>query len=96
MNNIKELFGGKIIVISPEADNNFVPLFCRVCKFPMKTLEDSVSYRKVRCCNHCDMRWGSSKQGRLEDGWTPEKTTEDWQEYIKDRIIYFKHLINLK
>lgn len=91
----EERANGKILIVKPEEDYG-TPLFCKVCDFPMKTIDDSFSYRKVGCCSKCDNRWGSHKSGKLNEGWTPDKTTEEWSEYIEDRISMGKHLINVR
>ncbi len=93
----KELENGKILLITPEGDEDSnTPLFCRVCEFPMKTFDDTFSFRKDKCCSKCSNRWGSQKQGKLIEGWTPDKDSLEWKEYISERILLGKHLINLK
>lgn len=92
---IKHLLGDKIVLILPENDKT-TPLFCHICKFPMKTLEDSISFKKMGCCNLCELRWSTTKYGKLEEGWVPGSDTEGWEDYMSTRNIYFKRLINLK
>ena len=94
--NFKEMMDGKILLITPEGDTNTTPLFCRVCELPMKTLEDSISFRQQTCCSKCGNRWSSRKEGNLKDGWSPDKQSEEWLEYIQERIMLGKSLINLK
>lgn len=86
---------GKLLLIRPSNDKT-VPLFCHVCKFPMKTLEDIISFKKTNCCAACDMRWSNSKLGNLKEGWKPDEKTDGWSEYMEIRNIRFKSLINLK
>lgn len=86
---------GKLLLIKPVGDKT-IPLFCDICKFPMKTLEDIISFKKIDCCAACEMRWSNSKLGNLKDGWKPNEKTDGWEEYIQIRNISFKSLINLK
>jgi len=92
----KELADGKILLIKPEGEDVSTPLFCSLCEFPMKTLEDTFSQRKFKCCSKCSNRWSSNKQGDLQDGWRPNKESHEWLEYIQERILLGKNLISLK
>lgn len=91
----EEMLDGKILVIKPAGDVS-VPLFCDICKFPMKTMDDVVSFKKIGCCSSCEMRWSTSKLGNLAEGWKPDANTDGWEDYIRVRNIHFKRLINLK
>lgn len=92
---IREMRQGKIVVIEPENEET-VPLFCPLCEFPMKSIEDYISYGTSKTCSRCEMRWSSCKFGKWEDGWRPDSKTEGWEDYIKERIIYAKSIINLR
>lgn len=92
----KELENGKILLIKPEGEDIGTPLFCTVCEFPMKTLEDTFSHRKFSCCSKCSNRWSGNKEGDLLKGWIPNKESQEWKEYIQERILLGKSLINLK
>jgi len=87
---------GKVVVVRNKDDTTTVPLFCKVCEFPMKTMEDSISYRKHGVCNHCDNRWTNDRHVNWVSGTLPNKTTEDWDEYISLRYISSKPIINFK
>lgn len=90
-----EKFNGKILTIKPTGSKS-VSLFCHICKFPMTTLDDVISFRKLGCCSQCDMRWSNSKLGDLKSGWIPDSSTDGWEDYVEIRNIRFKSLINLK
>jgi len=94
--NIESLLGGKILVISPKDTSTVVPLFCSVCEFPMKTIEDSIAFRKCGTCSHCDGRWTNDKRVSWSEGKFPDKSWDDWKEYITLRAIYAKLLITFK
>lgn len=95
-NEIEVLEDGKILIIRPADKSSLVPLFCSVCAFPMRTLDDSVAFRKHGCCDRCEMYWSGSKLGSWKDGWRPDSTTPDWQTYIQERKLLSRSLITLK
>ena len=53
----------------------------------MKSVEDSISYRKIGVCSHCDLRWSGDKRIDLSSGRYPEKDWEEWSEYIQIRAV---------
>jgi hypothetical protein len=89
------LENGQVLVIKPKNDL-IVPLFCPTCTFPIRTLEDVLSFRVFSCCNHCELRWTTTKLGSWTDGWRPDNTTDGWEEYIKARKVASCRLINLR
>jgi len=87
----------KIAVIGPKGfKETVVPLFCPLCVFPMRTKEDSLAYHKRGVCEHCDMRWGSSRRIARKNGPELIKKTKDWEDYIETRLKLNRPLINLK
>ena len=96
---IKSVMNGKIIVVSNDDSIN-TPLFCVVCSYPMKSIDDSIAYRKSGCCNYCDMRFGTPKEG--PDGWDikngryPKKDTEIWADYIQLKSLSFTIIFNIR
>lgn len=93
---ILSLEDGKILIIRPSDKATLVPLFCPVCSFPMKTLDDSVAFRKHGTCDRCEMFWSGSKLGSWKEGWRPNTETSDWASYIHDRKLLSRSLITLK
>lgn len=94
---IKFLQNGKIVVIANKNyEKTTLPLFCKVCEFPMKTKEDGISFRKVGCCERCDLRWSNTPGVDWENNLWPDKSTELWKEYYNERLIFSKPIINLK
>lgn len=87
---IESLHNGRVIIVKSIEQNNVVPLFCKVCFYPMKTIEDSISYRKVGVCSHCDNRWSTDKRISWKDECYPQKDWEDWIEYMEIRRIIAK------
>ena len=93
----KEIFSlldGKVIVIKLANLIDVVPLFCECCLFPMKTLDDSISYRKQKVCSKCKDRWFSSKDNTNIN--QPDKSSPEWVEYIQTRLLLERPTINLK
>lgn len=93
---ILSLENGKIIVIRPKDMSTIVPLFCRCCSFPMKTMDDSISYRKHQVCSKCDDRWTNDKKVDWKTALLPDKSSEDWIEYIELRAFYAKTIITYR
>lgn len=91
---IKMLADGRVAIVTPEDTSEIIPLFCCCCDFPMKTADDSISYRKHKICSQCDDRW-TSKPGIV---WPsgPEKTSIEWQTYLENRLLLEKPTINFK
>ena len=83
--NIQSLMNDKIVVITTkDYEKTTVPLFCPVCEFPMKTSDDSVSYRKTFCCFKCENRWFNNLTKQLK---VADKDSEQWKEYIEERAL---------
>lgn len=93
---VKSLDGGKIVIVKPIDMTTIVPLFCYVCEFPMKTADDSISFRKHGVCSRCDGRWTNHRDVSWKEGKLPDKSSEDWQEYITLRALLSRPLIILK
>lgn len=85
----------QIFIIKSTSDS-YVPLFCPCCSYTMKTMEDSISYRKSGVCHYCDDRWGNRKGIDLINQVFPDKGSEEWSEYIETREIYSKPLFIFK
>jgi hypothetical protein len=88
------LLDGKIVIVKPTDTDNIVPLFCKCCSFSMKTIEDSMSFRKKKVCNKCLERWFSYDDAIKEA--EPDKTTPEWNEYIETRLILERPKIKMK
>jgi hypothetical protein len=89
---MKIVRNGKVAVIAPkDLSKSVVPLFCPLCEFPMKTIEDSNSYKKMNCCEQCEIHWTSYK-----DDFHLLKNSKEWKEYISNRVNKPKTLIKLK
>jgi hypothetical protein len=95
-NKIKIMHGGKVVIIEPENKDYIVPLFCPLCLFPMKTLDDSITYKKHKCCFKCEMRWSSNPSGDWSNGWRPSENTDGWKEYLEERKLLGRPIFNLK
>ena len=93
---IESLHDGKIVVVKPIDQSNIVPLFCQFCCYPMKTIEDSISYRKVGVCSHCEGRWTNDRRVDLKGNMFPDKNWEEWAEYIDIRRISARSPISFR
>ena len=90
---------GKVIVVfDSEVKGCQVPLFCFHCSFPMKTIDDSISFRESGCCSKCHINWSF----KMEIDWSdcdkrPIKLfPEEWLEYIKNREINSRPILIFK
>jgi len=96
-NGISRLMDGKIVLIKPpDHHKTTVPLFCPCCSYPMRTMEDCVTYRKNGVCYHCDNRWSGSRNVDIANGIYPDKGTEEWVEYLSFRQIIGRNIFTLK
>jgi len=91
---IKLMNKGKVIVITTTDVENIVPLFCQCCLRPMKTIDDSLAYRKNKICNKCDERWTNKPNIVWPTG--PDKLSKEWEDYINTRNILEKPILELK
>lgn len=94
--SIESLNDGKVIVVSSMDPKSIVPIFCSCCTFPMKSAEDSVSYRKHKVCSKCDGRWTNHPDVDWENGIGPDKTSELWEEFIIERAILARPIIKFE
>lgn len=83
---------GRILIIRPETPT--VPLFCGLCEFPIKTLDDVISCQNHQVCNKCEMRWSGQKEWK--SGWKPDKNSQEWLEYIQERKLLSRNLISFR
>lgn len=90
---------GKVVVVFDEFTKaQQVPLFCSVCNFAMKTIDDSISFREKGCCSKCDIYWSFKVGVDLSNpSLYPSKLfLEEWKEYIKDREINSRPILIFK
>lgn len=80
---MKVLQDGKILVLRPISNSQPpVPLFCPLCKFPMKTSLDSIAFRSSgKCCDKCFL---------FCKGEPTKVSPESWSDYITNRTILSK------
>jgi len=95
-NRTEILENGRLLLVFPTDENAIVPIFCPVCSFPMRTLEDSIVFRSHQCCTHCQMRWSGTSLGKWDEGWRPGLSTEGWVEYLIYRKAISRALIIIK
>lgn len=93
---IESLHDGKIVVVRSIDKSNIVPLFCELCHYPMKTVEDSISFRKVGVCSHCDGRWTNDKRIDWDTKRYPDPDWSEWAEYIEIRRISARSPISFR
>jgi hypothetical protein len=84
---MKVAMDGKILVIRPSDAATVVPLFCPLCGVSMKTTDDSISYRKVGCCEKCHLVCKGDKS---------LLSPEQWGEYLEERRNAPRSLFKLK
>jgi len=60
----------------------------------MKTIDDSIAYRKKKVCHKCQERWYTYSETSEEK--EPNKNTPEWAEYINTRMLLERPTIKLK
>jgi hypothetical protein len=81
---IESFCDGKVILIrNPLAVS--VPLFCKLCEFPMISSDDCISHRRIGVCQRCVGRWENHPACKLSEKVFPDKMSEDWTEYMEER-----------
>ena len=97
---VKSINNSKVIVVfdSFVKDNIVVPLFCPICSFQMKTLQDSFSYREKGSCEKCQIYWGYKNELKddLKANHPKEFFPEQWEEYIKERELQARPILIFK
>lgn len=86
---MKVLHDGKLLIVRPFDKDVTVPLFCLLCKFPLKNADDSIAYRKTRTCDKCLLRWNAE----------PENVNvqcEEFYQYLKEREMLSKPYLHFK
>jgi len=99
MSSIKSFQDGRVIVIVDESSNKPTPIFCDVCKFPMKNLsEDSQSFQKHGVCSRCDGRFTNYPgiDWNTESAIPMNVAKDMWDDYMKERLLLSKPIINFK
>lgn len=91
---MKLVANGQIAVVAPSDTSGIVPLFCPCCERPMRTSDDSLAFRKVGVCHKCDERWTNAPGIEWPEG--PDKTSEEWTEYLKLRSLLEKPTLTFK
>ena len=86
---MKVLHDGKLLIVRPFDKDVTVPLFCPLCKFPLKNADDSIAYRKTRTCDKCLLRWNSEPE-------QVDTQTENFKQYIKEREMLSKPYLHFR
>lgn len=60
-----------------------VPIWCPMCKLPMKGTKSDVKYYQYGCCMTCFIQFIEDREERWKSGWRP--TQEEIDRYV-DRI----------
>lgn len=78
-------------------DAGAVSLYCACCRFPMKTMEDAISFRRVGVCRQCDGKWTNYPGISWTDKnrW-PDTSSDEWKEYLEIRALYAKPILTLR
>lgn len=90
---------GKVLVVyDDQTKEQQVPLFCSFCLFPMKTIDDSISFKSKGCCSKCDIHWGFKLEIDFSkpDSIPSVLFSEEWAEYIKNREINSRPILIFK
>jgi hypothetical protein len=97
MNNLKwrQINRGRTIadhpdgffVVKPKVMDAIVPIACPICSLLMKTSDDSLAFRRFKCCDSCAARWAESRPDAWDEGWRPSKEEVAESVKIRARIV---------
>lgn len=79
---IEQFNDGKIVVIKPK-NHKLIPLFCPLCNFPLKTIDDILSYRQYDSCDLCSLNFAITNLKNWQNGWRPSK--EELVDYLDNK-----------
>jgi|TARA_Y100000310_G_scaffold233177_1_gene236031 hypothetical protein len=65
-----------------------IPAKCSLCTFPMRELDDAISYTSYECCSKCYVQFVEGRKDRWNSGWRPEK--EELSKFIEKRKFFKK------
>jgi hypothetical protein len=83
---------GDIIIIKPlEESHHAIPLFCSLCGFLFKGMEDIIMFKRYDVCSECGLKWAQNRELEWLAGWRP--LPEKIDNYIDDRLRIPSYLI---
>jgi hypothetical protein len=85
-----------VLVIKPNDKEKIVPIFCEVCDFPMKSVDDFLSFKEYECCDKCKIYIVAKHVEQWKTGWRPRKDSEEMKHYVEFRTESFKPTIRFK
>ena len=92
---IESFCGGKVVVIKNPLSNP-VPLFCGLCEYPMVSSDDCITHRRIGVCSKCSGRWENNKTCNLAGKQYPDKSSEEWNEYMEERSVTSVRTIHIR
>ena len=63
-----------IHVIKPKIMNDYIPLFCPVCKVVMDMSFDAYTYSIFECCEPCANEWAYPNTAKWKKAWRPNQS----------------------
>lgn len=57
--------------VKPQNYESNTPVFCPVCKFSMRLVEDVSSFEEFKCCSMCSTIWARKYEEKWKTGWRP-------------------------
>ena len=62
-------------------------IFCAVCNFLLKSIDDDRAVREYDCCHDCYLRYAESRKEAWKAGWRPSREIVD--EIYKEKSRLF-------
>lgn len=85
-----------LVIIRATDHQEVIPLFCPCCSYPMKTQEDFLCYRELKCCELCNITFAKTNMDNWNNGWRPDKTTELWKEFLFKKDLSSRRQVSFK
>jgi len=68
-------------------NNNQIGIFCTLCNFLLKTVDDAATVEKYKVCHECFLRYIESRKEDWKNGWRPPKDKIDDARIEKTRLF---------
>jgi len=65
------------IIFKRQKYSETIPIDCPVCKIMMVTIEDVQAFKRVECCEECELMYYYPNKDKWAKGWRPNLLSKD-------------------
>mgnify|MGYP001370038576 CR=1 FL=1 len=65
------------IIFKRKKNVETIPVDCPVCKIMLITVEDIQSFKRVECCEKCELMYYYPNREKWKKGWRPNLSSKD-------------------